>query len=233
MKAMILAAGRGDRLRPYTDTLPKPLVEVGGKGVIEHTLARLAGLGCADVVVNAWHLKEVLMSHVGDGSAYGTRVLWSPEETLLNTGGGVRNALPLLGEEPFMAVNGDIMWDLDVAPLTSGFDPSAMDAFLGLIPNPPEFGGDFALKEEGRLRRAIGEAGSLTYSGIQILNPAAVARYPNEPFSLNRLYDDAMAAGRLFGVELAGRWGDMGNPERLEKVRKMWSAPVAKRQRMG
>ncbi|MBF0370103.1 MAG: nucleotidyltransferase family protein [Magnetococcales bacterium] len=226
MKAMILAAGRGERLQPLTDHTPKPLVPVAGKAVIAHTLERLAVLGFRQVVINAHHLADKLMDQVGDGSTWGVEIIWSREEGLMNTGGGVRQALPLLGEEPFLAVNGDIMWDLDLRGLLDRFDPEKMDALLGLVANPFHHGGDFTLMDDqGTLKRTPGGAGSRTYSGVQIVHPKAVAAFPLEPFSLNRLYDQALGAGRLFGLALEGCWADMGAPDRLLEARRMWGEP--------
>lgn len=223
MKAMILAAGRGVRLRMFTDRIPKPMVEVGGVPVIERTLIRLLRMGADPIVVNAHHLADRLIDYLGDGSRWGGRILWSKEEALMNTGGGVRKALPLLGEEPFLAVNGDILWDMDLAPLVAAFDPQRMDALLGMVPNPEYAEGDFRLGPDGRLERG-GGPGSMTYSGIQMLSPQMVARFPEEPFSLNLLYDQAQAEGRLFGLSLGGRWADMGTPERLEEAQKSWTS---------
>lgn len=223
MKAMILAAGRGVRLRMFTDTIPKPMVDVGGVPVIERTLIRLVRLGFDPIIINAHHLADRLTHYLGDGARWGATIHWSLEETLMNTGGGVRKALPLLGEEPFLAVNGDILWDMDLTPFLAAFDPDRMDVLLGMVPNPEDANGDFRLLPDDRLERG-GGAGSLTYSGIQILSPAMVERFPEEPFSLNHLYDIAQNEGRLFGFSLDGRWADMGTPERLEAVRKSWTS---------
>lgn len=223
MNAMILAAGRGNRLRPLTDNTPKPLIAVGDRSVIERSLAQLARLGVERVVINVWHLAQQLIGYVGDGSGFGVEVVWSPEERPLNTGGGVRHALPLLGGSPFLVVNGDILWDLDLAPLLTGFDPQVMDALLALVPNPAYGGGDFLCSgEDGRLVRGVGRDGSWTYTGIQILKPRVVSAYPDAPFSLNQLYDDAIERHRLFGVPLTGRWADMGTLDRLAQARKGW-----------
>lgn len=222
MKAMVLAAGRGTRLAELTQSTPKPMVRVGTESVIGHTLRRLSRHGFQDVVVNAHHLADLLMTHVGDGTNWGVQVTWSVEEELLETGGGVCHALSLLGENPFLAVNGDILWDMDLQPLLHGFDPEIMDACLGLVANPIGFHGDFLLHDDGRLQRGAGVAGSMTYCGIQVIHPAALAGFPVVPFSLNRLYDQSMARGRLFGMALSGSWLDMGTPERLALAEKIW-----------
>nr|CRH04796.1 Putative glucosamine-1-phosphate N-acetyltransferase [Candidatus Magnetococcus massalia] len=215
MPAMILAAGKGTRLPSWTNHTPKPLVPVAGEPVIFRTLQQLAAAGFERVVINTHHLAEQLHQQVGDGQKWGVKVQWSPEALLLETGGGVRQALSLLDEAQFLVINGDILWQLDLGPLLSGFDGATMDGLLGLVANPADGRGDFVRGADGRLARGRGAAGSLTYSGIQILSQQAVARYPIEPFSLNRLYDDAMAAGRLQGVVLNGFWADMGTPQRL------------------
>ncbi len=226
MNAMILAAGRGERLGPLTDRTPKPLVPVAGRPVIEHTLLRLARHGVRRVVINVWHLADQLMAHIGDGAPWQLSVRWSREDRLMNTGGGVRMALPLLGEAPFLAVNGDILWDIDLNPFLATFDANAMDGLLGMVANPREGRGDFIRDDaDGRLRRAGPEAGGRTYSGIQILRPQALSGYAEEPFSLNRFYDDAIARGRLFGFVLEGAWADMGTPQRLAAVRQEWKSP--------
>ncbi|MBF0310265.1 MAG: nucleotidyltransferase family protein [Magnetococcales bacterium] len=223
---MILAAGRGTRLGELTRTLPKPLIEVAGKPVIFHTLERLAALGIREVIVNAHHLAETLIRTVGDGTSWGLTIRFLVEETLLETGGGVCNALPLLGEEPFFAVNGDILWDFDPRPLWRDFDPGALDGRLGLIAARPWQKPDFHLLDTGglcRIREGEGAHG-YTYSGLQVLSPAALRDYVVEPFSLNRFYDRAMASGRLLGVPLHGTWFDVGTPERLEMARETWNS---------
>ncbi|MBF0263095.1 MAG: nucleotidyltransferase family protein [Magnetococcales bacterium] len=228
MQAMILAAGYGKRLRPLTDTLPKPLVEMGGRPLLDHTLTRLAGLGIRRVVINVHHLADQIIAHVGDGAGFGLEVVWSRESVLLETGGGVRLALTHLGAEPFLAVNGDVAWDLALAPLIRGFDAARMDGLLGLVPTPDGGRGDFIVDPvSGGLRRSVaGEAGWI-YSGLQMARPGALEGYPIEPFSLNRFYDDAIQAGRLFGVVLEGFWADIGTPERLERTRAAWKKRFA------
>lgn len=223
MKVMILAAGKGVRLKPLTDRIPKPLMEVGGIPLLDRTLARLAPYRPEMVVINAYHLADVLIKHVGDGSAWGVEVVWSREERLLETGGGIRQALPLLGEEPILVINGDILWECDLHELIATFDPKRMDALLGLVENPPNKQGDFLPLWNGRLIRASG-CGTMTFSGVQVLRPSVLADYPIEPFSLNRVFDDSMGKGRLFGQTLFGRWMDIGTPQRLEEARQLWTA---------
>ncbi|MBF0128336.1 MAG: nucleotidyltransferase family protein [Magnetococcales bacterium] len=224
MNAMILAAGLGKRLRPLTDTLPKPLVEMGERPLLEQTLLQLAALGVGRVVINVHHLAERILERIGDGRAFGLEVLWSREAQLMDTGGGVRMALPLLGDAPFLAVNGDVAWHMELKPLVDAFDPAVMDGLLGLVPVPEGVGGgDFVLEGgSGRLRRAGGDKRGLVYSGIQMLRPGALTDYPLIPFSLNRFYDDAIGADRLRGIPLTGFWADIGTLERLTAARQAW-----------
>ncbi|MBF0446787.1 MAG: nucleotidyltransferase family protein [Magnetococcales bacterium] len=223
MNGMILAAGKGDRLQPLTLHTPKPLVKVAGKSIIEHTIKGLVALGIDRLVVNVWHLADELMAAVGDGSQWGAQVVWSREERLLNTGGGVRQALDNLGHDPCLLVNGDILWDLDLTPLLARFDVKSMDALLGLVENPPYKKSDFCCDvSSGMLRRAEGQEPGSTYAGIMVFDPQAMAGYPIAPFSLNQLFDDALQRGRLFGLSLKGRWADMGTPERLAQVQSQW-----------
>lgn len=228
MNVFILAAGRGTRLRPLTDHCPKPLLAVDGHPVIDHTLARLRGLPVDRVVVNVWHLADMMVAHLTQ-NRFGSIVI-SRESQLLETGGGICNALNLLDNGPFLAINGDILWDFNLTPLTRAFDPLIMDALLVLVPNPPGKKGDFVLlAEEGTapIRRFHGgDVPGWTYSGIQMLNPSALSSYPVVPFSMNRFYDDCLHGGRLFGMRLAGAWSDIGTPENLAKAREEWKFPL-------
>lgn len=221
MNAMILAAGRGERLRPLTDQIPKPLVAVQGQPVIAYTLLRLARLGIQQIVINAYHLADKLVDYVGDGARWGVQVVWSREERCLDTGGGVVNALHLMEPAPFLVINGDILWDVDLKPMLSTFDPDRMDGLLGMVA-PQAGGGDFLCDPQtGQLQRARGLPTSMTYSGILVVAPEALTAYPLAPFSLNRFFDDALQAGRLRGFPLQGHWADMGTPERLANAQKM------------
>lgn len=226
MNAMILAAGRGERLRPLTDTIPKPLVEVQGQPVIAYTLQRLARLGVTRIVINAFHLADKLVAYVGDGARWGVQVSWSQEKECLDTGGGIRNALHLMEPTPFLVVNGDILWNTDLRPMLSAFDPARMDGLLGMVA-PQAGGGDFLCDpRSGALQRAARDPNSMTYSGILLLAPDALAPYPLAPFSLNRFFDDALRVGRLRGIPLQGEWADMGTPERLAETQKMTWIPT-------
>jgi MurNAc alpha-1-phosphate uridylyltransferase len=211
MKAMLLAAGRGERMRPLTDTCPKPLLQVAGKPLIVWHLERLAAGGIHDVVINLSWLGEQIAAALGDGSAHGVRIAYSREPwPALEPGGGLLQALPLLGEGPFLLVNGDVFTDIDVARLTIAPNDLAQ---LVLVPNPeyhPK--GDFWLRG-GRIGSNGGER--LTYAGVAMLRAelfagAQAGRFPLLPWLLR-----ARDAGRLGGQKHTGQWVDIGTPERL------------------
>ncbi|MBF0158669.1 MAG: nucleotidyltransferase family protein [Magnetococcales bacterium] len=222
MKAMILAAGLGKRLGAITQTIPKPLVPVRGIPVIVRTIQLLASQGLRQIIINASYRAEQLQQQIGDGQAWGVEVSWSLEQQPLETGGGVCQALPLLGDEPFLAINGDVLWQLDLAPLIRGYDGNRMDALLGLVAAPEAGSGDFLLLPDGQLQRGKGRPEAWTYSGIQILAPAPLRHYPVAPFSLNRYYDDSQQRHRLYGQLLTGQWIDIGTPERLAQAEQQW-----------
>ncbi|WP_130471243.1 nucleotidyltransferase family protein [Candidatus Magnetaquicoccus inordinatus] len=225
--AMILAAGRGERLRPLTDRIPKPLIPVQGRPVLVYTLLRLAKMGITQIVINAHHLAEQLMEQIGNGEQWGVELSWSREEQCLDTGGGIVNALHLMDpQEPFLVVNGDILWNLDLQPLLQSFDRQRMDGLLGLVPPLEAESGDFLYTPHThRLQRAKKHPQALTYAGILLVSPAALAPYPNTPFSLNRFFDDALQQDRLRGLPLQGGWADMGTPQRLANCEKMTWIP--------
>ncbi|MGM0984425.1 MAG: N-acetylmuramate alpha-1-phosphate uridylyltransferase MurU [Pseudomonadota bacterium] len=211
MRAMILAAGLGTRMRPLTDHCPKPLLEVGGKPLIVHHLERLRAGGIREVVINVSYRAEQIVATLGDGAAFGVRIAWSREAAPLETGGGIRQALPLLGEDPFLLVNGDVWCDLDPADLPALGDDLAR---LVLVDNPDHHPqGDFHLDAEGRVH-AEGEP-RLTFAGISLLDPALVADEPLGAFALAPLLRRAMAEGRVGGHHHHGAWIDVGTPERL------------------
>ena len=210
MHAMILAAGRGERMRPLTDHTPKPLLNAGGRPLIEHHLLRLAAAGYRDVVINLAHLGERIREHLGDGSHFGLAITYSPEGEALETGGGIRRALPLLGEGPFLVVNGDVWCD---HPLTVPALAANDLAHLVLVDNPPHHQqGDFRL-ENGRLR-AEGEP-RLTFSGLGWYRAELFQDHPEGRFPLAPLLREAMASDRVSGAHHRGRWLDVGTPERL------------------
>jgi len=214
MKAMILAAGRGERMRPLTDTRPKPLLEVGGKPLIVWHIERLAQAGFVDLVINHAHLGTMIEEYLGDGSRYGVNLRYSAEVQALETAGGIANALPLLGGAPFLVVNGDIFCDVDFASLVLQ-DSEA--AFLVLVDNPPQHpGGDFAL-QHGKVQ-AEGER-KYTFSGIGLYRPELFAAIPRgAKAKLAPLLREQMAAGRVGGSHFGGRWEDVGTPERLDQL---------------
>lgn len=216
MRAMILAAGRGERMRPLTDHTPKPLLPVGGKPLIVWHLERLARAGCCQVVINHAHLGEQIPAALGDGSAWGLDIRYSPEPPgALETAGGIVRALPLLGHEPFLVVNGDIFCDWDPAALT--LDMQERLAHLVLVDNPPHHpAGDFALVD-GLVGNQ--EAGRLTFAGIGIYAPALFAGLdPDQPAKLAPLLRTAADAGQVSGERHGGRWVDVGTPERLREL---------------
>jgi MurNAc alpha-1-phosphate uridylyltransferase len=211
MKAMLLAAGRGERMRPLTDHTPKPLLIAGGKPLIAWHLEALARAGVRDVIINLSWLGAQIRAAVGDGGNFGVRVQYSEEGSPpLETGGGIFQALPLLGPAPFLVVNGDTFSDIDVSTLRLS---AGADACLVLVPNPPQHPrGDFAL-EQGRVMDR--EPRPLTYSGIGIFSPALFAGCTAGRFALLPLFQRASAAGRLHGQRHDGLWRDIGTPERL------------------
>lgn len=208
---MILAAGRGERMRPLTDRTPKPLLPVAGKPLIVWHLERLTRAGFRDIVINHAHLGEQIEALLGDGAAWGANIRYSPEPPgALETAGGIANALPLLGDEPFLVVNGDIFCDWDFTPAHAiAFDL----AHLVLVDNPPQHpDGDFSLTAG-----IVGlDAPKLTFSGIGVYRPAlfdGIVR--GQPAKLAPLLREAIAAGRIGGEHHAGRWEDVGTPARL------------------
>lgn len=218
---MLLAAGRGERMRPLTDATPKPLLSVAGRPLVTWHLSRLAAAGILDVVINLSWLGEQIASALGDGSDFGVRIQYSREPwPALETGGGIRQALPLLGDEPFLLVNGDVYTDVDFRSLRLA--PGDL-AQLVLVPNPPHHPrGDFDLAG-GRITVEPGER--LTYSGIGVLHPSLLSaaepgRFPLLPWLLR-----AREAGRLGGQRHDGLWIDVGTPERLaaldDRLRRM------------
>jgi MurNAc alpha-1-phosphate uridylyltransferase len=215
MKAMLLAAGRGERMRPLTDSCPKPLLKVAGKPLIQWHLERLAQAGIREVVINLSWLGDLIANALGDGSKYGLAIQYSREPwPPLETGGGLVQALPLLGEGPFLLVNGDVFTDIDFTSLTIAQGDLAQ---LVLVPNPVHHQkGDFWLNEQGRISTAGGER--LTYSGVGLLRPeffagATPGRFPLLPWLLR-----ALDAGRLGGQRHSGVWLDIGTPERLAQL---------------
>jgi MurNAc alpha-1-phosphate uridylyltransferase len=214
MKAMILAAGKGERLRPLTLHTPKPLVRAGGVPLIEYHLRAIKSAGFESVVINHAWLGQQIEDHLGDGHQWGLNISYSPEGEPLETGGGIFRALPLLGDEPFLVVNGDIWVDFDFSVLMK---PLKGLAHLVLVDNPPHHpGGDFALVD-GQAHDDADQP-RLTYSGIAVLHPQLFAGCIEGAFKLAPLLRDAMAKGLVTGERFAGRWVDVGTHERLAEV---------------
>lgn len=213
MKAMILAAGRGERLRPVTDRLPKPLLEVGGKPLLAWHLERLAAAGFREVVVNVSHFAQLIVERMGDGAAFGLSIAYSREREPLETAGGIARARARLGEAPFLLVNGDVYCECDFARL-SGQRLERRLAHLLLTPNPAHHPqGDFSL-EAGMVGNGVGAR--YTYAGIAVMSPALVDGIePGTRAPLGPLLRTAAADGRLGGELYEGIWQDVGTVERL------------------
>ncbi len=211
MKAMILAAGRGERMRPLTDDTPKPLLLIGSKPLIVWHLERLAIAGIKEVVINHAYLGEKIVNALGDGSAWGMKIQYSQEENALETAGGIANALPFLGDAPFLVVNGDIFTEINFATLR--LQPPNL-AHLVMVDNPTQHpDGDFSilsgsLSNEGHTK--------LTFSGIGVYHPSLFANIKRgQPAKLAPLLREAMAKGLVGGEYYEGVWHDIGTPERL------------------
>ncbi|MGL5363534.1 MAG: nucleotidyltransferase family protein [Bosea sp. (in: a-proteobacteria)] len=230
--AMVLAAGLGKRMRPITDTMPKPLVAIGGKSMLDHALDRLAEAGVKTAVVNVHYLAEQIEQHVASRTA--PHILISDERALLlETGGGVKKALHLLGSEPFLHVNSDSLWVergvSNVAALCDAWDASSTDILLLIARREDSIGfdgaGDFHLAADGTLaRRGAAPAAPYIYAGVAILKSTLFADTPDGAFSLNLLFDRAIAAGRLRGLPLQGRWLHVGTPEAIAPAEAAFAA---------
>lgn len=224
MKAMLLAAGRGERMRPLTDICPKPLLKVGGQPLIVWHLQRLATAGFAEVVINHAHLGEQLVAALGDGSSFGLHIRYSPEPTgALETAGGIANALPCLGNEPFLVINADIYCDWDFSRARD-FQSNETLAHLVLVDNPLQHPqGDFTL-DSGKVGAGgtgcAGNGGScLTFSGIGIYRPALFAGIARgAPAKLAPLLRQHMPEGKISGERHDGLWTDVGTPQRLRQL---------------
>lgn len=228
MKAMILAAGRGERMRPLTDHTPKPLLPVGGKPLIVWQIEKLVAAGMPDIVVNAAWLGDRLQDALGDGSRYGARLSWSQEDPPLETAGGIARALPLLGVEPFLVVNGDVWCDWDfrnALTRAQALRAQAARAWLLLVDNPPHHPqGDFVLAPDFRVHASPTIAGPLpaprlTFSGIGVYDGALFDGVSGEePASLAPLLRQAMQQEAVIGSHHRGIWMDIGTPQRLQQL---------------
>ena len=219
-KAMILAAGRGERMRPLTDRLPKALLEAAGKPLIVHLIEHLARAGVSELVVNVSHFADQIEERLGNGALLGVHVSYSREESPLETGGGIAYALPLLGDAPFLVVNSDVYSDFDfrrLEPAAAALARGDRDAHLVLVDNPPEHPqGDFVLRDSRVLAEGTPR---LTFSGIGVYSPAlfsTVRRGSRSP--LMAVLTPAMARGRVGGEHHRGLWLDVGTPARLDQL---------------
>lgn len=223
-RAMVLAAGLGLRMRPLTLTRPKPLIEVGGRSMLDHVLDRLATAGIEEAVVNAHHLAAQIEAHL-QARQGNPRTRLSLENELLETGGGVKRALPMLGGDPFFVVNADILWLDGPTPalqrLKEAWNPARMDALLLLTPTVAAVGydgrGDFHMDPFGRLtRRSADDVAPFVFSGVHVTRPELFADTPDGAFSNNLIWNRAEAAGRLYGLRHDGAWFHVGTPEAID-----------------
>ncbi|MCW3481755.1 nucleotidyltransferase family protein [Neisseriaceae bacterium JH1-16] len=223
MRAMILAAGRGERMRPLTDRTPKPLLSVGGLPLIGWHIRRLAAAGITELVINHAWLGDRIEAELGDGSSFGVCIAYSREGQALETAGGIATALPLLGDAPFLVVNGDVLTDIDFATLAeraAALDGSERLAHLALVDNPVHHpAGDFGLLADGRLSANPADGVALTYAGVGAYHPALFAdTAAHQPAKLAPLLRVAMADGRVSGAHHTGLWLDVGTAERLAEA---------------
>ncbi|WP_421683514.1 nucleotidyltransferase family protein [Stutzerimonas urumqiensis] len=216
MKAMILAAGKGERMRPLTLHTPKPLIPVAGMPLIEHHLRSLGRAGFTEVIINHAWLGQQIEDHLGDGARFGLSIRYSAEGEPLETGGGIFKALPLIGEAPFLVINGDIWTDFDPAALRRPLDGLA---HLVLVDNPPHHPqGDFSLNQ-GQV--SLDGDSALTYSGIAVLHAALFEGCEPGAFKLAPLLRKAIAQGQVRGERHPGAWVDVGTPERLAQAERL------------
>jgi N-acetyl-alpha-D-muramate 1-phosphate uridylyltransferase len=226
--AMVLAAGLGERMRPLTLRIPKPLVQLAGRPLIDHVLDRLAQAGVRTAIVNVHYLPDQLETHVLNRQGKPPKILVSDERgVLLDTGGGAKKALPVLGPGPFFIHNADSVWSEGAAPalprMLRLWNPAAMDCLLLLAPVATSIGyaakGDFTMGPDGRLqRRGEGEIVPFAFAGVSLCDERLFKDAPDGRFSLNLLWDKALAKGRLYGVRLDGRWMHVGTPESLAEA---------------
>jgi MurNAc alpha-1-phosphate uridylyltransferase len=217
MKAMILAAGLGQRMRPLTDSLPKPMLSVGGKPLLQYHLEALAKLGISEVIINLAYLGDKIRDFVGNGERFGLHVQYSEEPEPLETAGALLHALPLLGTEPFILINGDVWTDYPLSKLAAYSLQDDEDAHLVLVPNP-EFHptGDFSPNPQGRLENTPDHP-KFTFSGISLIHPRLISTYPRQrnKFPLGEVLRFGIAHNRISAQVYSGGWSDVGTPERL------------------
>lgn len=216
-KAMILAAGLGQRMRPLTDSLPKPMLSVGGNPLLQYHLEALAQVGVREAIINLAYLGDKIRDYVGNGERFGLAVSYSEEPEPLETGGALLNALNLLGDEPFLLINGDVWTDYPLTNLITYNLQDDADAHLVLVPNP-EFhpAGDFSPNASGRLENNPNLA-KYTFAGISLINPRLISHYPNkrQKFPLGEVLRFGIAENRISAEVYRGHWSDVGTPERL------------------
>jgi MurNAc alpha-1-phosphate uridylyltransferase len=234
-KAMVLAAGLGLRMRPLTDRMPKPLVAVAGRALLDHVLDKLADAGVREAVVNVHYLPDQIIDHVASRAQ--PHVIISDErDVVLGTGGGVVKALPMLGDAPFFHVNSDTMWMDGVRPnlarLAEAFDPARMDILLLMAPTTSSIGyngsGDYAMAADGTLRkRKELQVVPFVYAGVAIMSPAIFADAPKGEFSLTKMFDRANEQERLYGLRMDGVWMHVGTPDAIAAAEDAFLASVA------
>ena len=234
-KAMVLAAGLGLRMRPLTDRMPKPLVQVAGRALLDHVLDKLGSAGVGEAVVNVHYLPDQIIDHTRARTR--PRVIISDErDQVLGTGGGVVKALPMLGDAPFFHVNADTLWIDGVRPnlarLAETFDPARMDVLLLMAPTTSSIGyggrGDYAMLPDGALRkRREQQVVPFVYAGAAIISPSLFADAPRGEFPLTRMFDAANERERLFGLRLDGVWMHVGTPEAVQAAEEAFLASVA------
>ncbi len=228
MRAMILAAGRGERMRPLTDHLPKPLLTVAGKPLIVHHIETLAAAGVLDIVINHAWLGHLIELQLGDGRQFGVRLQYSAEgATGLETAGGIKKALPKLGSEPFMVINGDVLSTFQPAALIAQGLPQHALAHLVLVPNPPQHpAGDFAFAAQSPWLCSSGGE-QFTFSGIALYHPDFFKEVPDGSQKLAPFLRKSMAQHQVSGELFSGYWADIGTPERLQQADSMYAAQQA------
>jgi MurNAc alpha-1-phosphate uridylyltransferase len=219
LKAMILAAGVGERMRPLTDSVPKPLLTVAGTPLVEHHLIHLAEAGFTEVVINVSHLGQQIIDYCGDGSRWDVAITYSPEQSPLETAGGIHNALELLGDAAFLLVNGDVWVDAPFAQLRAYRLRGNETAHLLMVDNPPQHPqGDFHLDPDGWVQGLDENRSGLTYAGVAIYSRAFFSSMAAGKLPMRPLLDAAIAAQQLGGEYCDGEWVDVGTPERLDAL---------------
>lgn len=230
--AMIMGAGFGTRMRPLTNDRPKPMVEVQGRPMIDHAIAKLKDAGIKKLVVNLHYKGDMLRKHLNKTLPKGMEIAFSEEPEILDTGGGVTKALPLLGDAPFFVVNGDMFWRdgtrSTLTELADRWDDQAMDGLLLMVPTVNVLGyfglGDFTMTPDGKLvRRQETRVAPYLYGGIQLVHPRLFAKPPKGPFSTNLMWDRALEAARLYGLRHEGEWLHIDTPQSLDLANRLLS----------